>query len=259
MARAGRAQGCSEPALPPSPRAVTILGGHLQLPLLPLARGRKAGASSASPPPHPHPHPPGLCISQSRTTTKGDQGRAWCGTTGTEPSWECPGLQPELGTPGTPGPLLCPGHPALGHQSPNYSRAPVPSWLVGSGGAQGTSAPALAQRRLQEHPTGTSHIPRFPPPPTFPYPQHGFGDQISSPPSPAEPEQALPRAVPAWPGCPQPPLGAWCGLLWQPLPKAIAKGCPGPALPRPTLLLFIPGSSQGRDDAAGPVCCRLDE
>lgn len=122
--------------------------------------------------------------------------------------------------------LLCPGHPALGHQSPNYSRAPVPSWLVGSGRAQGTSAPALAQRRLQERPTGTSHIPRFPPPPTFPYPQHGFGDQISSPPSPAEPEQALPRAVPAWPGCPQPPLGSWCGLLWQPLPKACCQRLP---------------------------------
>ncbi|XP_014113934.1 PREDICTED: UDP-glucose 4-epimerase isoform X1 [Pseudopodoces humilis] len=46
--RAGRALGCSEPALPPSPRAVTILGEQFQLPLLPLARGRKAGASSAS-------------------------------------------------------------------------------------------------------------------------------------------------------------------------------------------------------------------
>ncbi|XP_058712804.1 UDP-glucose 4-epimerase isoform X4 [Poecile atricapillus] len=46
--RAGRALGCSEPALPPSLRAVTILGEQFQLPLLPLARGRKAGASSAS-------------------------------------------------------------------------------------------------------------------------------------------------------------------------------------------------------------------
>lgn len=47
--RAGWVQGCSEPALPPSPRAVTILGEPFQLPLLPPARGRKAGAPSASP------------------------------------------------------------------------------------------------------------------------------------------------------------------------------------------------------------------
>lgn len=226
---------------------------------------------------HPRPLliliPPGPCISQSRTTVE-NRARAWFGTPGMETPVGIPRgwCQPWLGA-GAAGPSLCPGpwlHPALGSLSP---AEPKPQQNPRS------LLPHLAQRGHQEPLTGTTHIPRPPwlispalgsrakgflHPPLSPDSQRGFGDQISSPTSPAEPEKPLPRAVPAWPGCPQPPFGAWFGLLWQPLPKPRCQRLPRSRLCPPVphcsyLFLAAPRAPQGRDDAGGPVCCRLDE
>lgn len=256
----GQPRGCSEPALPPSPRAVTILGEQLQLPLLP-----QEGRSILI--------PPGPCISQSRTTTEHraqSQGLLWHPGRGA-PRGSARGLEPALAGSrcswALPVPSLCPRlwlHPALGHLSPAEPKlqhlAPLPlPWH-----REGTRNPPQGPLTFQGH-RGSSPQPWAPEPRVsstlpFPCPQHGFGDQISSPTSPAEPEKPLPGAVPARPGCPQPPLGACFGLPWQPLPKARCQRLPRSRLcPQPTLLLFIPGSSRGRDDAGGPACWRLDE
>lgn len=146
--------GCSEPALPPSQRAVTIPGEQFQLPLLPLARGRKVGASSASP--LLILIPPGPCISQSRTTTE-NRARAWFGTPGMELPVGMPRgwRQPWLGA-GAPGPSLCPGqwlHPALGPLSPAEPKLQQnPHSLL----------PHLAPLPLPWHREGTRNLPQGP-------------------------------------------------------------------------------------------------
>lgn len=117
-----------------------------------------------------------------------------------------------------------PVHPAVGQQSPTEPKL-FPPAPPGSGGAQGTSAPALAQRRHQEPPTGTTHIPRLPPLPLF-TPSMVLGTKSH-----------LPPLLLSWrspcPGLCQPglaahsPLGACSGLLWQPLPTALCQRLPG--------------------------------
>lgn len=223
-------QGCSEPALPPSPRAVTILGGHCQLPLLPLARGRKAGASSASPLLILIPQV--LSSHRARTTTKGEQSQGLVWHHGHGTPRECPGAA------ASPGWELLSPPCALGQLSPaepSLQQSPVPSWLRGSPGhlcpCPGTEKAPGTSHRDQSHSKASSN-------PPFPYPSMVLGTKSHLPVScrageaPAQGCASL-AWLPTAPGC----------LLW----------------PWPTLLLFIPGSSQGRDDAASPVCCWLDE
>lgn len=206
--------GCSEPALPPFQRVVTILGEQFQLPLLPLARGRRAGASSASP--LLILTLPGPCISQSRTTT--DSREQSQGPVG----------HPRHGTPrGNAQGLV----PALAGCS---WALPVP-WTVAA------SSSGTAQRGHQEPPPGTTHIPR--PPwlispawlsrakgflhPPFPLPPAWFWgpNPISNLSCCAG--EAPAQAVAAWLGCPQPSLVPGLASCGSHFPNLIAKDCPG--------------------------------
>lgn len=166
--------------------------------------------------------------------------------------------QPRLGA---PGPSLCPGHPALGQLGPAEPKLQQSPCSLLPHLAQGEPKAPLPLPWRRE---GTRNLPEGPvtfqgffQPLLFPTPSMVLGTKSHHPPL------LLSWRSPC-PGLCQPglaahsPLGACSGILWQPLPTA--QGAARRALPPcPTLLLFIPGSSQGRDDAAGPVCCRLDE
>lgn len=193
------------------------------------------GAERLEPPQplHPHPHPQVCASHRAEPQCRTEPGPGLAPRAG-NPSGNAQGLVPALAGQRCPCALAVPwamvasstGTPAEPHPC-----ALLPHLAQGSGGARGTSALPWHGEGTRNPPvsppTGTSHIPR---PPRLispaqvsrtapPHPQHGFGDQISSP-----------HLLLSWrrpcPGLcrPQPPLGAWlasCGSrLPKPLPKA---------------------------------------
>lgn len=251
--RAGQAHSCSEPALPPSLRAVTILGEQFQLPLLSLARGRKAGASSVSPLLILIPQVFASHRAEPQQRTEPGPGlapQAW------EPLMGMPRgcSQPRLGVDAL-GLSLCPGHPALGHLSPAE-----PKVQHSPGSFPGSRAQGEPKAPLPWHREGTRNLPQgpvtfqghhgsFPQPrassiPLFPAPSMVLGTKSHLPPLLLSQRSPCPGLC--QPGCPQPPWVPALSSCGSHSPNPVAKDCPGAALPPcPTLLLFIPGSSQG--------------
>lgn len=196
--------GCSEPrGLPPSWESSSSSPSCLW-------HGQE-GLEHPQPPPSSSSSPRSLHLTEQNHSREQSRGLVW------NPPGNAQGLQPAQA--GSSCSSLCPGHPALAQLSPAEPKVQQsPCSLL----------PHLARGELKAPQPGTSHrdqphskatrahfpSPGLPPPPFSLPPAWFWGPNLISP---------LPRAVPAWPGCPQPPQ---C-LLGQPLPSSIAKGCPG--------------------------------
>lgn len=194
------AECCSGPALPASPVAPAMLWSswvQFQLPPLPLAQGRKAGACLASPlliliPPR--------AFASHRAGTEGQSQGPALAPGARPPSWERwqplqgegAWLGPAAAAGAAPGPCLRPGkrpNPALSHRvllSPNRRETTSPLWppthpAQGAGEAPGLGGrpghplpPALGtewaaehlphgpRSPLSPHTPGSSHSPRPP-------------------------------------------------------------------------------------------------
>lgn len=272
--RAGQAWGCSEPALPPSPRAGIVLVEQPQLPLLPLAQHPQPLHSSSSPSPHQV-----LASHRAEPQWRTEPGAglaplAWnpsreCPGGGASPTWE----QVSLGPPWAVAASSAGTSESCCAQS--AAEPPFPPAPPGSGGAQGTSTPALAQRGHQELPQGPvtfqGHHGLFPQP-RAPVPRASSTPRLFLCPSmvlETKSHLLLSRRSPC-PGLCQPGLATHSSPrcpVWPlvaatsqtPLPKAAQE----PALPlgphSSSLFLAAPRAPPGRDDAGSSVCCQLDE
>lgn len=154
---------------------------------------------------------------------------------------------------------MCPGHAALGYLSPAERKLQHSPCSLPASWAQGESKAPLplpwhreGSRNLPQGPvTFQGHHGSFPQPRAsstllFPTPSMVLGTKSHLPPL------QLSQRSPC-PGLSQPGLAAhsppWC-LLWPPVAATpqipLPRAAQEPALPPwPTLLLFIPGSSQG--------------